>query len=100
MSFTVRAPIQAGHRLLYARTTSGTFGTINDADGFWALFRAGDDRLPADPLLAQQRSLEESRIKPAVYTYIIGDDDNFRFSETGASFFVDFASKHALHGYL
>jgi len=93
----VRAPIQAGHRILYARSTSGTFGTLNDADGFWALFRAGDDRLPADPLLAQQRSLEESRIKPAVYTYIIGDDDNFRFSETGASFCVDFASKHALH---
>ncbi|KAF4614432.1 hypothetical protein D9613_003520 [Agrocybe pediades] len=39
-----------------------------------------------------------NRIKPAVYTYIISaDDDSFRFSETGAAFFVDFASKHALH---
>lgn len=38
------------------------------------------------------------RIKPAIYTYIISaDDDSFRFSETGAAFFVDFASKHALH---
>lgn len=100
LSFTVRAPIQAGHRMLYARTTSSTFGIINDSDGFWALFRAGDDRPPADPLLAQQKAMEESRIKPAVYTYVIGEDDNFRFSETGASFFVDFASKHALHRYL
>lgn len=32
-----------------------------------------------------------------VYTYVIGEDETFRFSETGASFFVDFASKHALH---
>jgi hypothetical protein len=38
------------------------------------------------------------RVKPAVYTYVISvDDDTFRFSETGAKFFVDFASKHALH---
>jgi len=32
------------------------------------------------------------RVKPAVYTYIISaEDDSFRFSETGAAFFVDFA---------
>jgi hypothetical protein len=38
------------------------------------------------------------RVKPAVYTYVIAvEDDTFRFSETGAKFFVDFASKHALH---
>jgi len=38
------------------------------------------------------------RVKPTVYTYIISsEDDSFRFSETGAAFFVDFASKHALH---
>ncbi|KDQ59894.1 hypothetical protein JAAARDRAFT_33466 [Jaapia argillacea MUCL 33604] len=40
----------------------------------------------------------QHRVKPAVYTYIISStDDSFRFSETGAAFFVDFASKHALH---
>lgn len=39
-----------------------------------------------------------NRIKPAIYTYIISaEDSSFRFSETGAAFFVDFASKHALH---
>ncbi|KIJ95677.1 hypothetical protein K443DRAFT_682813 [Laccaria amethystina LaAM-08-1] len=38
------------------------------------------------------------RVKPAVDTYIISaEDDSFRFSETGAAFFVNFASKHALH---
>jgi hypothetical protein len=38
------------------------------------------------------------RVKLAVYTYIISaEDDSFRFSETGAAFFVNFASKHALH---
>lgn len=32
-----------------------------------------------------------------MYTYIISaEDDSFRFSETGAAFFVDYASKHAL----
>ena len=37
-------------------------------------------------------------MKPAVYTYVLAEgDDTFRFSETGAAFFVDFASKHALH---
>lgn len=99
LSFIVRAPIQAGHRMLYARTTNDTFGIIHDSDEFWALFRAGEDRLPTDPLLAQQKAMEEWRIKPAVYTYVIGEDNYFRFSETGASFFVDFASKHALHRY-
>ncbi|THU91395.1 hypothetical protein K435DRAFT_780765 [Dendrothele bispora CBS 962.96] len=46
----------------------------------------------------QGPSSSKSRIKPTIYTYIISsEDDSFRFSETGAAFFVDFASKHALH---
>ncbi|QRW10038.1 hypothetical protein RhiLY_09037 [Ceratobasidium sp. AG-Ba] len=165
LSITVRTPIIAGHRLLYARTTANQTGILYDAEGFWSLFRAkideghrqglarlvgssgGDGRptrcptcnrgtgethsyecseahlpddLPSEPgartntstggrvpegteyggvmNLASTVSPHEhvQRIKPAVYTYII-DEDTFRFSETGAAFFVDFASKHALH---
>jgi hypothetical protein len=148
LSITVRTPIIAAHRLLYARTTANRTGILYDAEGFWSLFRARIDpshgqglarlvgakttvhsnciacgrpesdihtfecasahwhedissepgsrpntstggRVPSNAEFVQ-------RIKPAVYTYII-DDDTFRFSETGAAFFVDFASKHALH---
>ncbi|KAG8738419.1 hypothetical protein FRC10_006915 [Ceratobasidium sp. 414] len=165
LSITVRTPIIAGHRLLYARTTANKTGILYDAEGFWSLFRAGVDeghrqglarlvgagegpeaparcsvcnrgtgethslecteahlpddlpsvpdartntstggRVPpgaqfgavADLALAVGPHEHVQRIKPAVYTYII-DEDTFRFSETGAAFFVDFASKHALH---
>lgn len=49
-------------------------------------------------LQPQSQLQQPHRIKPAVYTYIIASgDDTLRFSETGAAFFVDFASKHALH---
>ncbi|KAJ7041900.1 hypothetical protein C8F04DRAFT_1077682 [Mycena alexandri] len=66
-SLAVRSGITAGHRLL------------NSADVL-NLLHGG------------------ARVKPAVYTYIISaEDDSLRFSETGAAFFVDFASKHALH---
>ncbi|KAG9091434.1 hypothetical protein FRC06_000571 [Ceratobasidium sp. 370] len=167
LSITVRAPIIAGHRLLYARTTANQTGILNDAEDFWSLFRArinddhrqglarlvgagaeqgtpakcpicnretGEthslecaeahlpDNLPSGPGARSNTSTggrvpqgvqfgavtnlasasaagpheHVQRIKPAVYTYII-DEDTFRFSETGAAFFVDFASKHALH---
>jgi len=81
LSPTVRVPIQAGHKLLYARSTANVFGILHRAADFINLFK------------------DESRdykIKPAIYTYIV-DEDTMRFSETGAAFFVDFASKHALH---
>lgn len=127
-SVAVRAPIQAGHRMLYARTTRNGFGVINGPDDVFTLFHGGE---PAGPSPARSSSLSLSRlptsssissssrgsptrgspsrssadlsrfanrIKPTVYTYILSyDDDSFRFSETGAAFFVDFASKHALH---
>ncbi|KIJ33221.1 hypothetical protein M422DRAFT_52548 [Sphaerobolus stellatus SS14] len=80
----LRSSIQAGHRLLYARSTRNGFGVIEKSEDVFALLTGGR----AAP----------HRVKPAVYTYIISvDDDTFRFSETGAAFFVDFASKHALH---
>ncbi|KIY48218.1 hypothetical protein FISHEDRAFT_43472, partial [Fistulina hepatica ATCC 64428] len=80
----MRTGIQAGHRMLYARSTRNSFGVIESKEEFMKILQ--DDILRA------------SRVKPAVYTYIISaEDDSFRFSETGATFFVDFASKHALH---
>lgn len=72
--------------MLYARTAHNGFGTINQASDFLGL------------LTSSESHAAHARIKPAVYTYIISsEDDSFRFSETGAAFFVDFASKHALH---
>ncbi|GJJ11734.1 hypothetical protein Clacol_005972 [Clathrus columnatus] len=83
-SMALRASIQTGHRLLYARSTTNAFGTIDTQQDVLSLLTGGRK--------------SPHRVKPAVYTYIISvDDDTFRFSETGAAFLVDFASKHALH---
>ncbi|KAF7295820.1 C2 domain-containing protein [Mycena chlorophos] len=79
-AMAVRTGIMAGHRLLYARATTNKFGVVEQGADVLAVLRG------------------ETRVKPAVYTYIISaEDDSIRFSETGAAFFVDFASKHALH---
>ncbi|CAE6362227.1 unnamed protein product [Rhizoctonia solani] len=165
LSLTVRTPIIAGHRLLYARTTANRTGILYSAEDFWSLFRARVDqgrgqglarlmgvnsdgiaqgtcpvcgqpesdihsvectgnhllddlpkepgartnastggRVPSEAEFGAVANLASNvgphehvqRIRPSVYTYII-DEDTFRFSETGAAFFVDFASKHALH---
>ena len=91
-SLAVRSGIQAGHRLLYARAAGNAFGIIEDSKGVVELLHTAsqDDVGEGGP--------NAQRVKPAVYTYIISaEDDSFRFSETGAAFFVDFASKHALH---
>lgn len=86
-SIAVRSTIQAGHRMLYARTLNNGYGVINDPQDIMTILHGGKEGSP-----------NAHRVKPAVYTYIIAvDDDSFRFSETGAAFFVDFASKHALH---
>ncbi|KAI0628872.1 hypothetical protein C8Q77DRAFT_1076566 [Trametes polyzona] len=103
-SIAVRSTIQAGHRMLYARSTTNGFGVINGPDDVFRLLSHGtptlSEGLPsttAGPTPASPTPFAH-RVKPAVYTYIIAvEDDSFRFSETGAAFFVDFASKHALH---
>lgn len=93
-SIALRSGIQAGHRLLYARSVSNGFGVIKSTEDVYTLFRGGIMRRSS----IDGTVLHAHRIKPAVYTYIIStDDDSLRFSETGAAFFVDFASKHALH---
>ncbi|KAJ3812064.1 hypothetical protein EV368DRAFT_74935 [Lentinula lateritia] len=92
-SLAIRAGIHAGHKMLYARSTSNGFGVIQSVDDVMRLFEGGKATggCGAESPFAR-------RIKPAVYTYIISaQDDSLRFSETGAAFFVDFASKHALH---
>lgn len=90
-SVAVRSTIQAGHRMLYQRTSTNGFGVINGPDDVLQLLHGGKED-------AASRGQYAHRVKPAVYTYILAvEDDSFRFSETGAAFFVDFASKHALH---
>jgi len=92
-SIVVRKGIQAGHHLLYARTLSNGFGDLDHAGDFFALLHGGDKQLAGT-----KETPFANRIKPAVYTYVIAEQDqSLRFSETGAAFFVDFASKHALH---
>lgn len=93
-SLAVRSGIQAGHRLLYARTARDGFGIIESGADIAALLRGGRSSRPG----LRNAPQFVDRMKPAVYTYIISsEDDSLRFSETGAAFFVDFASKHALH---
>ncbi|KND01060.1 uncharacterized protein SPPG_04152 [Spizellomyces punctatus DAOM BR117] len=89
MSFGVKSGIQAAHRMLYARTGGNGGGILQNGYDFMGLlfWNAG----------AVQPAIPHPAIpKPCMYTYII-DDETLRFSETGAAFLVDFASKHALH---
>jgi len=87
-SLAVRSSIQVGHRMLYARSTNNGFGLIEKPADLFQIFADG----------VGSKSVTAHRVKPAVYTYVIAvEDSSFRFSETGAAFFVDFASKHALH---
>jgi len=76
----IQTVIKQAHRVLYAKHTTNEFGVLNSSKDFWQLLI----------------DINTNNIKPCVYTYII-EDHTWRFSETGASFFVDFASKHALH---
>lgn len=95
-SVAVRSGIQAGHRMLYARTSANGFGIIDKPTDVIEILHGGAGRPGSKNASIQMQHAK--RVKPAVYTYIISsDDDSFRFSETGAAFFVDFASKHALH---
>jgi hypothetical protein len=90
-SIAVRSGIQAGHRMLYARNTTNGFGVLNDSKGLLTLLQSSSSRSKETPTGSQ-------RVQPTVYTYVIAAEDNsLRFSETGAAFFIDFASKHALH---
>lgn len=82
--------------MLYARTATNGFGVIEKPTDVIDILHGGVGRPGSKNASIQMQHVK--RVKPAIYTYIISsDDDSFRFSETGAAFFVDFASKHALH---
>lgn len=71
------------HQLLYSRSMKNSqIDRVESAEDFWKIFL---DR-------------KSSLIQPCLYTFVL-DQDSFRFSETGASFLKDFASKHAFHAY-
>jgi hypothetical protein len=80
MSYAIQSAIKLAHRGLYSKKTTNESGLMNSSEDFWKL------------LLDQNTD----KIKPCIYTYIIGDH-SYRFSETGTSFSIDIASKHALH---
>lgn len=103
-SFTVRSAIKSGHAMLYARTTCNGFGVIETNRDALNLFEGSLRGHPTPPPPVNDAQADQAlpkppqRIKPAVYTYVIAvQDSSLRFSETGAAFLVDFASKHALH---
>lgn len=106
----LRTSIRTAHRLLYARTSLNEFGIITDADTLWRELAPQErsamtdvatpgsrDSSPHRGSPGRNRNKKSWLVKPVLYTYIIGTDDRWRFSETGAAFFTDFASKHALH---
>ncbi|KZT11191.1 uncharacterized protein LAESUDRAFT_720386 [Laetiporus sulphureus 93-53] len=94
-ALAIRTVIHTGHRMLYARTVSNGFGFIDGPEDVHHLFHGHAARDESGP---SARNPFVHRIKPATYTYVIAvDDDSWRFSETGAKFLVNMASKHALH---
>jgi len=81
LSLASQNTIKLAHKTLYRRTLKhNENGRLNNADDLWK------------GVFLDQIS---QCIKPCVYTYVI-DDNTWRFSQTDAQFFTDFASKHAL----
>lgn len=76
--FIYSAAIHVQHATLYKEATAEK-GVMRTAMDFFKLINFG----------IRDRS-------PTIFTYVILDDQ-FKFSETGASFTKDFMSKHAMH---
>jgi hypothetical protein len=96
-SIPVRTGVRAAHDLLYSRSSANGFGVVDSPADILSILHGGGASRPNQQQSEVQTALAH-RVRPAIYTYVISTaDDSFRFSETGAAFLVDFASKHALH---
>jgi len=78
-SAIARQSIHALHSSLYRHSKSSRYGTLKSGLQFLNLF-----------------NFARRKENPKFYTYAILED-SMRFSETGAKFFNDFMSKHAMH---
>jgi len=74
-----RKAIRTEHQSLYQHNKSSKYGAIKSGDEFLRLFHYG-----------KRQGVSH------MYTYVLVDE-GMRFSETGAAFFKDFMSKHAMH---
>ena len=86
MQSLMQAAASTLHGVIYSEDTVREAGVVNGGD-FMLVLRGAEAGSPF-----------AFRVKPAIYTYVITiEDESMLFSETGATFFVDKASKHASH---
>jgi len=78
-SHAIQHVIRSQHSQLYAHDSTTQYGIIRSGKEFLELFHYG-----------RRKSI------PRYYTYVIVERGMY-FSETGATFFTDFMSKHAMH---
>ncbi|GLC65386.1 hypothetical protein PLESTF_000287900 [Pleodorina starrii] len=80
-SSAITNAVRAQHAVLYQdKGRQGSRGVLRGGGDLVSLLRGG--------VRAQQRRY---------YTYVLTADGSWCFSETGAAFFADFVSKHAMH---
>ncbi|KAG0247942.1 hypothetical protein BG011_000702 [Mortierella polycephala] len=81
----IRNALRSQHSYLYRHSRNTVYGALETASDLGNLLHA--DRLKADPT---------HDLKMILFTYSIVSKSVY-FSETGAAFFQDFMSKHAMH---
>jgi hypothetical protein len=78
-STAIQQVIRSQHARLYVHDNTTVYGIVKTGQEFLEMFNYG-----------RRQSI------PRYYTYVIVENGMY-FSETGASFFTDFMSKHAMH---